>query len=51
METKTVLFVEHTTNGELGKRRRELIGRISPILGFGVKIVERNGSTLKSKFS
>ena len=50
VEHKTVLFVEQTNNGELGRRLRELMERISPILGFGVKIVERNGASLKSKF-
>ena len=50
MENKTVLFVEQTVNGELGKRLREMMTRISPILGFGVKIVERNGAPLKNKF-
>ena len=47
---KTVLFVEQTPMGELGRRLRELITRLTPILGFNVKVVERNGSALKSHF-
>ena len=47
---KTVLFVEQTTIGELGRQLRELMTRLTPILGFTVKIVERNGSSLKSHF-
>ena len=47
VEHKTVLFIEQTANGELGKRLRELMSRLAPIMGFGVKIVERNGRTLK----
>ena len=50
MEHKTVLFVEQSKNGELGRRLWKLMKRIAPILGFGVKIVERNGASLKSKF-
>ena len=50
IEHKTVLFIEQTSNGELGKRMRELMTRLAPIMGFGVKIVERNGRTLKSQF-
>ena len=38
-EPKTVLFIEQTPMGELGKRMRELMGRLTPILGFTVKIV------------
>ena len=47
---KTVLFIEQTPMGELGRRLRELMNRLAPILGFTVKIVERNGSSLKSHF-
>ena len=47
---KTVLFVEHTVMGELGKRLRELMTRLAPILGLKVKVVKRAGSSLKSHF-
>ena len=50
LEHKTVIFVEQTPRGELAKRLWETITRISPILGFGVKVVERSGSSLKSQF-
>ena len=42
--------MEQTNKGELGKRLRELMMRLAPILGFRVKIVERAGSSLKSHF-
>ena len=47
---KTVLFVEQTPMGELGRRLRELVTRLAPVLGFNIKVVERNGSALKSHF-
>ena len=50
VEQQSVLFVEQTTNGELAKALRELMMRIGPTIGFSVKVVERAGSTLKSKF-
>ena len=43
------MFVEQTEQGELAKRLREMMNRIAPTLGFSVKIVERTGSTLRSK--
>ena len=50
MEQKTVLFVENTKDGDLTKRLKELMKRIGPSIGFGVKVVERTGATLRSKF-
>ena len=50
MEQKSVLFVEHTQSGELSSRLREVIGRLAPMLGFSIKVVERTGRTLKSCF-
>ena len=50
MEHKTVLFIENTKDGELAKRMKELTRRIAPSIGFGIKIVERTGATLRSKF-
>ena len=48
--TKSVLFVENTEEGEFMSRMKELMKRLSPSLGFKIKIVERNGSSLRSKF-
>ena len=50
MEQKSVLFVEYTAQGELGKRLRELMTRLTPHLGFNIKVVERTGSALKHSF-
>ena len=47
---KTILFVEHTKNGELAAKLRELTRRLAPTLGFSVKVVERAGASLKSLF-
>ena len=49
-EQKSILFVEQTREGELGKRLREVMQRLAPVLGFSIKVVERVGSNLKSKF-
>ena len=50
LEQKSVLFVERTRDGELCRRLREVIGRMAPLLGFSIKVVERSGRTLKSFF-
>ena len=50
LEQKSVLFVENTNEGELAKRIREVILRLAPVLGFSIKVVERTGATLQSKF-
>ena len=50
VEQQSVLFVEQTVDGELAKRLRELMIRMNETIGFSVKVVERAGSTLKSKF-
>ena len=47
---KSVLFIEHTPDGELAKRLREVLLRLSPVMGFTVKVVERNGGALQNKF-
>ena len=49
-EQKTVLFVEQSPGGELAKRIRESLRRMEPTLGFKVKVVERTGRSLGSKF-
>ena len=47
---KTLLFVEHTKNGEVASRLRELVRRLLPAIGFSIKVVERAGSPLRSLF-
>ena len=42
--------VEHTKEGELARRMRELMKRLAPMLGFSIKIVERTGKSLRSMF-
>ena len=50
VQYRTVLFVENTEGAELASRLKELTRRLAPRIGFGVKIVERSGSTLRSRF-
>ena len=42
--------MEQTVGGELAKRLRELLQRLAPVMGFTVKVVERMGATLQSRF-
>ena len=49
-QAKSVLFVEQTNQGKLSKRLRELMTRITPIIGFSIMIVESTGASLGSKF-
>ena len=51
VEPRSVLFVEQTGKEELGSRIRELISRLSPILGFTIKEVKRTGTNLRNKLS
>ena len=46
----TVVFVESTKGGELASRMKELVRRLAPIIGFGMKVVEKAGSPLKNSF-
>ena len=48
MKTSTVLFVEQTPNGELASRLREAEEKLSNITGFRVKVVEKNGTPVKT---
>ena len=48
---KSVLFVEQTKGGVLARSLRNLLSRLAPTLGFGVKIVERTGASIRSMFS
>ena len=50
LEVRTVLFVEQTPQGELAKRLRRRIMELQKVLGFNIKVVERAGSTMRSKF-
>ena len=50
LPVRTVLFVEQSNHGELARRVRVLLRELQPMLGFGVKVVERTGTTLKGKF-
>ena len=51
LDTKTVLFVEHTPEGTLAKMLREQLGRMEGTMGFRIKVVERAGTRLKDMFS
>ena len=51
VKQRSVLFVEQTRKGELATNLRMLLARIAPTLKFSVKIVERAGASLRSKFS
>ena len=35
-ETKSVLFMEHTKEGELARKMRDLMKRLAPKLGFSI---------------
>ena len=50
LKVRTILFVEQSPNGELAKRLRETLRGMEATLGFRVKVVERNGRSLGSKF-
>ena len=51
IETRSVMFVEHTRDGELAKRLREQLGRMEKVMGFRIKVVERTGTKIKDMFS
>ena len=46
----TGLFVEQTQDGRLTSKLRELLIRLEPTLGFSMKVVEKTGASLRSKF-
>ena len=50
LELKSVLFVEQTPKGELAGRLREAMRSMEQTLGFKIKVVERTGRSLGSKF-
>ena len=47
----SVLFVEQTKGGLLAREIRSTVARISPKMGFTLRIVENAGSSLGSIFS
>ena len=47
----TVLFVEFTRGGELQKTMRETLDRLTPMLGFRVRVAEKGGTNLESLLS
>ena len=49
--TTTVLFVEFSKEGSLQKEMRGVLDRLKPMLGFGVRVTERGGTTLGSMLS
>ena len=51
LETRYVMFVEHTREGEMAKNLREQLGRMENMRGFRMKIVERTGTKIKDMFS
>ena len=50
LRQKTVLFFEQSVKVELATTIRTLLLRLAPTLKFGVKVMERTGSSLRSKF-
>jgi hypothetical protein len=49
--TSTVMFVEFSRGGSLQKCMKEVLDRISPMLGFNVRVTEKGGSSLGSILS
>ena len=50
LKVRSVMFVENTEGGELRSRMKEVIKNLETNLGFTIRVVERNGSSLRSKF-
>ena len=50
LQYRTVLFVENSEGGELVNRIKEQTRRLAPTLGFAIRVVERNGRSLRSRF-
>ena len=51
LRTTTVLFVEFSRGGALQKTVKECLEKISPILGFKVRVAEKGGTKLSSLLS
>ena len=50
MRVRTIVFVEQSPNGELARRMKERLRSMEETHGFRVKVVERVGQQLGSKF-
>ena len=50
-QPSTVLFVEYTEGGSLQKAIREVLDRLSGMLGFTMRVTERGGTPLGSLLS
>ena len=44
----TVMFVEISKGGMLHKKMRETLDRVTPMMGFKVRVAEKGGTTLGS---
>jgi hypothetical protein len=51
LRTTTVMFVEFSRGGSLQKCLRDALDRISPMLGFKVRVTEKGGTALGSLLS
>ena len=51
LRTTTVLFVEFSKGGVLQKTMRDALDRLTPMLGFKVRVAERGGTSLGSLLS
>ena len=51
LRTSSVLFVEFTRSGELQKRLRESLDRMTEMLGFRVRVAEKGATSLGSLLS
>ena len=51
LRTTTVMFVEFSRGGSLQKCIRDALDRITPILGFKVRVTEKGGTPLGSLLS
>ena len=46
LRISTVMFVEFTKGGSLQKIVREVVDRITPMLGFRIRVIEKGGTQL-----
>jgi hypothetical protein len=51
LRTSTVLFIEFSKGGSLQKCMRGVLDKLTPMLGFRVRVTERGGTTLGSLLS
>ena len=51
IKTRSVIFVDQTPGGQLAASLREMFTRLEHLMGFRVKVAEKSGCSLKSKFS